>query len=316
MLTQYDVKCNKEKLTSNLDTNRSLVEQILAANNKRRRSSTNYFASGGSAIDKLIAKKNFKSKGKYSNIREKKNSEQQAVRLHADPHTAKNSKSILNYLEEMGGLTVAFDAFEHVVLSVKYSLKIHANVEYEYDSENQLFWFATIKYINGDLVYLKYLTKLMREESEHTVHSNEYFFTLASSNRIRPIGWCQKNSKTLHLPPEIESTSATPEIVEFIDYVQNESTNTHNTIHSFKNLLKKDQIYEFNETNEPLNVWFIKIKENFSGRLLVNYIDFKTLEFYNENFFWCFYLDSRLHPVGWCYSNTSYRYKPPESTKV
>ena len=68
------------------------------------------------------------------------------------------------------------------------------------------------------------------------------------------------------------------------------------------------------ELQHPINsveVWLVKILENVGGRL---YLRFEGLEIATHDF-WLFYLNHRLHPVGWAKAN-GLKYQPPRGIYI
>jgi len=59
---------------------------------------------------------------------------------------------------------------------------------------------------------------------------------------------------------------------------------------------------------EPSLLWIVKIRKNVGGRLLLCYEG--TEEEDTTADFWLFYLDHRLHPIGWAQQQGCI-YKPP-----
>ena len=70
--------------------------------------------------------------------------------------------------------------------------------------------------------------------------------------------------------------------------------------------LKSGMRLEIQHPVTALEVWIVKIIENVGGRL---YLRFEGLETGSHDF-WLFYLNHRLHPIGWAKSH-GYRYSPP-----
>ena len=71
--------------------------------------------------------------------------------------------------------------------------------------------------------------------------------------------------------------------------------------------IKSGQRLEVQHELAPSSVWIVRTLENVGGRLLLRYegTDRAT------NDFWLFYLNHRLHPIGWAKENDCI-YKPPE----
>lgn len=70
--------------------------------------------------------------------------------------------------------------------------------------------------------------------------------------------------------------------------------------------LKQGMRLELQHPISPMDVWLVKIIENVGGRL---YLRFEGADSASHDF-WLFYLNHRLHPIGWTKAN-GYRYKPP-----
>ena len=63
---------------------------------------------------------------------------------------------------------------------------------------------------------------------------------------------------------------------------------------------------DIQHTFTPLDIWLAKVVENVGGRLLLRY---EGAAHANADF-WLFYLNHRLHPVGWG-KDQGLEYKPP-----
>ena len=71
--------------------------------------------------------------------------------------------------------------------------------------------------------------------------------------------------------------------------------------------LKQGMRLELQHPINPLEVWVVKILENVGGRL---YLRFEGVETATHDF-WLFYLNHRLHPIGWAKAH-GFKYLPPK----
>ncbi|ESO90512.1 hypothetical protein LOTGIDRAFT_123158, partial [Lottia gigantea] len=96
---------------------------------------------------------------------------------------------------------------------------------------------------------------------------------------------------------------------EFIweDYLQATGT-TAVPPTAFKHVsLQQGMTLEIQDLAQPNLLWLVKIIENVGGRLYLRYVGVES----GTMDFWLFYLDVRLHPIGWC-KERNYTYKPPK----
>lgn len=63
---------------------------------------------------------------------------------------------------------------------------------------------------------------------------------------------------------------------------------------------------ELQHAINPVDVWLVKVIENVGGRL---YLRLEGAESGSHDF-WLFYLNHRIHPIGWAKAN-GYKYSPP-----
>ena len=166
-----------------------------------------------------------------------------------------------------------------------------------------------------------------------------YFFYLLNQlkqERIKPIGWCRKNSQKIKIPDFIYEKlklkyNQNEKIIDKLNFkVANLMTKTNLNVNTSLvgcffdcladhnnpplNLttkcilqLRVDQILELQDFNMPLNIWFVRILENIGGRLLLEYY---FQDSHKSETFWLFYLDTHLHHVRWG-KNNNYNYKIP-----
>ncbi|ESO90513.1 hypothetical protein LOTGIDRAFT_164102 [Lottia gigantea] len=71
--------------------------------------------------------------------------------------------------------------------------------------------------------------------------------------------------------------------------------------------MKQGMTLEIQDLAQPNLLWLVKIIENVGGRLYLRYVGVES----GTMDFWLFYLDVRLHPIGWC-KERNYTYKPPK----
>lgn len=70
--------------------------------------------------------------------------------------------------------------------------------------------------------------------------------------------------------------------------------------------LKRGMRLELQHAINPVDVWLVKVIENVGGRL---YLRLEGAESGSHDF-WLFYLNHRIHPIGWAKAN-GYKYSPP-----
>lgn len=198
-------------------------------------------------------------------------------------------------LELMGALIVPYDAFEHVIHSNKQLYKKRLIIEFIYDLENKYYWYARIIHTFSDLICLKFLNADYLDENCIDFNENLIYKSISQSYElIKPLGWCKNFGFTLECPFLCEKVN---EII--IKLENNEQMNNSNDkklrsslINSIKHL-KIGLLLEIQDKYQPNHVWFVEIVKNIGGRLLLRYLND------NSSFFWLFFLDWKLHPLGW-----------------
>ena len=125
-----------------LDVNKSLIDQILNLKSIQNKNNSN-------SIVKKLEEEEI--------VNQKNNIRKRSYSLSRLPMPVKTNASVHSHLEKLGATIVPFDLFEHVINSLKNYLKLNIKIEYLYDTEKKLYWFAIIKHTHGNLLYLKFL---------------------------------------------------------------------------------------------------------------------------------------------------------------
>ncbi|CAF3448369.1 unnamed protein product [Rotaria sp. Silwood1] len=259
-----------------------------------------------------------KSKLDFYNSIKKINSSTSRIIIHElQPSLNSSPLSLSNFLWSkyfsiINERSVSDEFFDHYLTSINSAFEIHMKLEYCYDTQHDLYWLTQIQLVSHSLVLLHYIG--IPEDDT----SND-FWAYIYGQRCHPIGWCKENSK-LMLPPPIVTKRAiqqttTNTITNGNIKGENEELQTPPDYLFDKNIglnpveqLKCGMLLELQDINRPWTVWFVRIINNRGGRLHLRYIVNTTNE-EDSNLFSSdiniFYLDWRLHFIGWTSNNSS-----------
>ncbi|CAF4142723.1 unnamed protein product [Adineta steineri] len=239
-----------------------------------------------------------------------------------------------NYFSLVNERSVSEEFFDHYLASIQSGFEINMKLEYCYDSQHDLYWLTQIQLVSHSLIRLHYVG-LPEDDT-----SND-FWTYIYEQRCHPIGWCKENSK-LMLPPPIVTRRAIQQAAlnnnnnnhtsngsdkQSMIIIKGENEDSYETPPTYlfdKEIgltpveqLKNGMILELQDINRPWTLWFVRIINNQGGRLHLRYIT-KTIDNEQED---CdihlFYLDYRVHPIGWTSNNSLiYSYDIPTCLQV
>ncbi|KAH9504832.1 Scm-like with four MBT domains protein 2 [Bulinus truncatus] len=210
------------------------------------------------------------------------------------------------YLKETGAIAVPPTAFKHVEVSLQSGFSKGMKLEAPNRHNTNTYWVASVVMTCGPLLRLRF--------EGYKDNSSADFWSDPMTSDIHPIGWCQMNNKSLQPPPVIQE--------KYLDWQEFLSDCLKDATPAPAYLLDKstgatpvDQIkegmkLEIQDIVRPNHLWLVKIIENVGGRL---YLRYEGIEGAGQDF-WLFYLNERLHPVGWCKSQ-GYEYVPPFALK-
>ncbi len=134
------------------------------------------------------------------------------------------------------------------------------------------------------------LNKTTNDEPSTKLNLNQsFFFTVDSSSSIsrhlRPIGWSKTNGRQAQKPLDFNEKTNFSHDLDDTNYF------SYFKINSINESYEENSECELQVDNK---IYLCKIKRNCAGRLLIEY---------NKKRVWIFYLDSRLHPIGWAKAN-------------
>ncbi|XP_059151098.1 scm-like with four MBT domains protein 1 [Physella acuta] len=208
-----------------------------------------------------------------------------------------------DYLKETGASAVPPTAFKHVEVSLQSGFSKGMKLEAPNKHNPNTYWIATVVMTCGPLLRLRY--------EGYKDNSSADFWSDPMTSDIHPIGWCEVNNKTLQPPEALQEKI--PDWHEFLNvclkdaitapsYLLDKSTGATPV-----DQIKEGMRLEIQNKTRPDKVWLVKIVENIGGRLYLRYEGLETA----THDFWLFYLDEKLHPIGWC-NLSGYEYHPPE----
>ncbi|XP_021367553.1 scm-like with four MBT domains protein 1 isoform X2 [Mizuhopecten yessoensis] len=207
------------------------------------------------------------------------------------------------YLQETGASAVPPTAFKHVECSLESGFVKGMKLEVPNKCHTDTYWVASVIMTCGPLLRLRY-------DGYEEDTSADFWCDLMTSE-IHPIGWCAQNNQILQPPEAIKD-----KFEDWREFLVKSLTGAR-TAPSYLldkmtgitpiDQLKQGMRLELQHPINPMEIWLVKIIENVGGRLYLRFEGADTA----ANDFWLFYLNHRLHPIGWAKSN-AYRYNPPK----
>ncbi|XP_061195549.1 scm-like with four MBT domains protein 1 [Saccostrea echinata] len=207
------------------------------------------------------------------------------------------------YLDETGSIAVPNEAFKHVEYSLESGFVKGMKLEVPNKCNLGTYWVTSVIMTCGPLLRLRF--------DGYEEDSSADFWCDLISSEIHPIGWCAQNNQVLQPPEAIKDKF--DDWREFLvksltgartapSFLLDKSTGTTPV-----DQLKRGMRLELQHAINPTDIWLVKIIENVGGRL---YLRLEGAE-PGSNDFWLFYLNHRLHPIGWAKTN-GYKYSPPQ----
>ncbi|CAC5406656.1 Scm-like with four MBT domains protein 1,Scm-like with four MBT domains protein 2 [Mytilus coruscus] len=207
------------------------------------------------------------------------------------------------HLEETGSVSVPPTAFKHVEYSLESGFVKGMKLEVPNKCNTDTYWVASVLMTCGPLLRLRF-------DGYEDDNSSDFWCDLMTSE-IHPIGWCAQNNQILQPPEAIKD-----KFDDWRDFLVRSLTGAR-TAPSYLldkstgitpiDQLKQGMRLELQHPINPLEVWIVKILENVGGRL---YLRFEGVETATHDF-WLFYLNHRLHPIGWAKMH-GFKYQPPK----
>ncbi|CAF4128379.1 unnamed protein product [Adineta steineri] len=224
------------------------------------------------------------------------------------------------YFSLINERSVSDEFFDHYLSSINSGLEIDMKLEYCYDIQRDLYWLTQIQLVSHSLILLHFVG--IPEDDT----SND-FWAYVYGQRCHPIGWCKENSK-LMLPPPIVTKRAIQQTTinntnntisngndkqSMINKGENEELQTPPNYLFNKDIglnpaeqLKRGMLLEIQDLNRPWTLWFVRIINNRGGRLHLRYIShINEDEEQDSSDIHIFYLDWRIHFIGWTSKNPS-----------
>ncbi|UJR23902.1 hypothetical protein I4U23_026874 [Adineta vaga] len=223
------------------------------------------------------------------------------------------------YLSLVNERSISDEFFDHYLASIHSALEIDMKLEYCYDLQKDLYWLTQIQLVSHRLILLHFVG-IPDDDTSNDFWADVY------GQRCHPIGWCRNNSKLMLPPPvvtkrafqQITTNNNSNMILNGNGKSDNEELQTPSDYLFNKDIglnpveqLKCGMILEFQDLNRPWTLWFVRIINNRGGRLHLRYI-YSTTEQENFHDIHIFYLDWRIHFIGWTSQNSSiYSYDIP-----
>ncbi|CAH1784251.1 unnamed protein product [Owenia fusiformis] len=211
------------------------------------------------------------------------------------------------YLEDTGAIAAPPTSFKHVEDSLQSGFTKGMKLEVANKTSNSTYWVTSVVMTCNQLLRLRY--------DGYGEDSSADFWCDIQTSDIHPIGWCAQNGKSLQPPEAIKNkyTNWSEFLVNTLTgartapaYLLDKTTGT-TPIDQIKQGMK----LEAQHVLSPTTVWIVEVLENVGGRLLLRYECAQTA----SHDFWLFYLDLRLHPLGWG-QEQRFQYFPPAELQV
>uniref|UniRef100_A0A1B6CDI0 SLED domain-containing protein n=1 Tax=Clastoptera arizonana TaxID=38151 RepID=A0A1B6CDI0_9HEMI len=191
------------------------------------------------------------------------------------------------YLSNTLSVEVPPTFFDHVEKSLLNDLKKGMNLEVPLTEDGNTFWIASIVMACGPLLSLHYLGEKDK--------SNNFWCDLTKVT-ARPLGWCEKNRKTLFPPAHLQNEINYESLISGVknelcvpeEFLTGEGVTPVGRI-------KQGMKLEIQDKNDPYRMWVATIIQNIGGRLLLRY----DTPSFNSQDFWLFYSSHRIFPFGW-----------------
>ncbi|ELU04767.1 hypothetical protein CAPTEDRAFT_148410 [Capitella teleta] len=167
--------------------------------------------------------------------------------------------------------------------------------------EDDTYWVATVMMAAGQLLRLRF--------EGFQDNSTCDFWLDACASDLHPVGWCRSNEKK-YSPPQVVKDKVEKWEDLLNELTESQSSSTHGATQKLSGTAPIDQIQtdtwlEVQNDHNPHTVWLAKVIQNVGGRLRLQHAGELAT-------FWLFYLNCRLHPIGWA-AELEYQLEPPPS---
>ncbi|XP_051977140.1 scm-like with four MBT domains protein 2 isoform X2 [Xyrauchen texanus] len=200
------------------------------------------------------------------------------------------------YLEETGATAAPHTSFRHVELSLQSSFQPGMKLEVPNKGSLDTYWVATIITTCGQLLLLRYCGYGDDRKAD--------FWCDIMTAELHPVGWCAQNNKMLQ-PPEVIKEKYSDWTEFLIKELTGSRTAPANLLEgplrgkNTVDLIEVGCVLEVRDAFEPSMYWAARVQRNVGGRLCLSYVGLNDPAYY----FWMFYLDTRLRPLGWAKEN-------------
>ncbi|XP_005111500.1 scm-like with four MBT domains protein 1 [Aplysia californica] len=211
-----------------------------------------------------------------------------------------------DYLRETGATAVPPTAFKHVEISLQSGFSKGMKLEAPNKLSPNTYWVATIVMTCGPLLRLRY--------EGYQDNSSADFWSDPMTSDVHPLGWCEENGKTVQPPDVIKEKF--PNWQQYLSKCLKDATSApsylldKSTGATPVDQIKEGMRLEVQEELRPDCLWLVKVVENVGGRLYLRHEGVEA----GAHDFWMFYLDDRLHPIGWG-EREGYTYAVPQAVQ-
>ncbi|XP_028305721.1 scm-like with four MBT domains protein 2 isoform X2 [Gouania willdenowi] len=209
------------------------------------------------------------------------------------------------FMEEAGAVAAPHTTFKHVEVSLQSSFQPGMKLEVANKGSPDTYWVATIITTCGQLLLLRF--------SGYGDDRKADFWCDVMSAELHPVGWCAQNNRTL-IPPEAikeKYNNWTEFLVQELTGARTAPANLLEGPLRGKNtvdLIVEGSFLDLQDSSDPFLYWPVRVIQNVGGRLRLCYAGLSEDQRAQDS--WMFYLDVRLHPLGWAKEN-NFSLEPP-----
>uniref|UniRef100_A0A8C5G7D1 SAM domain-containing protein n=1 Tax=Gouania willdenowi TaxID=441366 RepID=A0A8C5G7D1_GOUWI len=192
-----------------------------------------------------------------------------------------------------------------VEVSLQSSFQPGMKLEVANKGSPDTYWVATIITTCGQLLLLRF--------SGYGDDRKADFWCDVMSAELHPVGWCAQNNRTL-IPPEAikeKYNNWTEFLVQELTGARTAPANLLEGPLRGKNtvdLIVEGSFLDLQDSSDPFLYWPVRVIQNVGGRLRLCYAGLSEDQRAQDS--WMFYLDVRLHPLGWAKEN-NFSLEPP-----
>lgn len=198
------------------------------------------------------------------------------------------------YLKLTSSKAAPHTSFKHVEISLQNGFVPGMKLEVANKSDPVTYWVATLISTCGQLLLLRF--------DGYGDDRNTDFWADVRTADLHPIGWCAQNGKVLQPPEAIQNRHENWAEFLVANLIGARTAPTHLLSGPFKGrtvveMIEPSMLLEVQDSQHPQHVWMADVLKNIGGRLFLRY---KGLSEQDSKFdFWLFYLDAKLHQLGW-----------------